>query len=425
MKLLIFLLTLQIIFSYLQFPFTIKKNEKYNDPEAYIKQYQHNNITITLSLGTPIQNLPINLKLQKYPFFISSYQTDLPIEKFNENKSSSFEEIEKKKTYESEDFVSALKAKDIFIINNKKNSIFKFILSFKESYELYYTGIIGLSYDTNNKDLIDYNFIHQLKENKIIEKEIFFLEYKDEFTGDFIIGQFPHEYNSNKYNKKKYKEIYPKIIDNRIQIILNDISYGEHSIERLIDCVFSYEMSLLRGTSKYKEIVLNQFFNEYIKNNHCFNVTIGLLGAYIYYCDDTINITKFKPLIITTYESNITFELNYNDLFIKKGKYYFFLCYFFKSMSSSFLLGKPFFKKYMVVFNKEKKNIGFYIDDKNSTGFFRKIFPWIIFIFFLAVIFYLAFYIYKSLGKIKKKKALELIEDENPDYKRMIDNSSI
>ncbi len=97
MKFLIFLFTLQIIFSYLQFPFTIKKNEKYNDPEAYIKQYQHNNITITLSLGTPIQNLPINLKLQKYPFFISSYQTDLPIEKFNENKSSSFEEIEKKK----------------------------------------------------------------------------------------------------------------------------------------------------------------------------------------------------------------------------------------------------------------------------------------------------------------------------------------
>ena len=45
--------------------------------------------------------------------------------------------------------------------------------------------------------------------------------------------------------------------------------------------------------------------------------------------------------------------------------------------------------------------------------------------FFLAVIFYLAFYIYKSLGKIKKKKALELLEDENPDYKRMIDNSSI
>ena len=153
-------------------------------------------------------------------------------------------------------------------------------------------------------------------------------------------------------------------------------------------------MSLLRGTSKYKEIVLNQFFNEYIKNNHCFNVTIGLLSAYIYYCDDTINITKFKPLIITTYESNITFELNYNDLFIKKGKYYFFLCYFFKSMSSSFLLGKPFFKKYMVVFNKEKKNIGFYIDDKNSTGFFRKIFPWIIFIFFFFFIFYLSFYFY-------------------------------
>ena len=311
------LIFLKIILSQIIFPFTIKTNENINDPEEYIKIYQHNNITLDLNLGTPYQKLPIYLKLKQYPFSISSSNTNLPIETFKEKESSTLEILSKEKLYEEEDFKMGKKVQDIFLINNNKLKL-HFILSSSQGYLLRDTGIIGLTFKTKNKELLDYTFLEQLKENKLIEKQMFFLEYNNDFEGNFIIGKFPHEINKKKYNKNNYIEILPEIKNKNIQIRLNDINYGKYEIESVIDCVLSYEDSLLRGTRKYKEIVLNKFFNEYIENNHCFNTTIGLLGAYIYYCDDTINITKFQPLIFTLYESNYTFELDYNDLFIKK-----------------------------------------------------------------------------------------------------------
>ena len=401
------LIFLKIILSQIIFPFTIKTNENINDPEEYIKIYQHNNITLDLNLGTPYQKLPIYLKLKQYPFSISSSNTNLPIETFKEKESSTLEILSKEKLYEEEDFKMGKKVQDIFLINNNKLKL-HFILSSSQGYLLQDTGIIGLTFKTKNKELLDYTFLEQLKENKLIEKQMFFLEYNNDFEGNFIIGKFPHEINKKKYNKNNYIEILPEIKNKNIQIRLNDINYGKYEIESVIDCVLSYEDSLLRGTRKYKEIVLNKFFNEYIENNHCFNTTIGLLGAYIYYCDDTINITKFQPLIFTLYESNYTFELDYNDLFIKKGKYYFFLCHFYQGMSSNYLLGKPFFKKYTFLFNKDNRTIGFYYKEKSN---YSNIFPWFILIFSIGVIVYLSYYIYKNVKKRKKKQACELIEE--------------
>ena len=380
------LIFLKIILSQIIFPFTIKTNENINDPEEYIKIYQHNNITLDLNLGTPYQKLPIYLKLKQYPLEILS----------------------KEKLYEEEDFKMGKKVQDIFLINNNKLKL-HFILSSSQGYLLQDTGIIGLTFKTKNKELLDYTFLEQLKENKLIEKQMFFIEYNNDFEGNFIIGKFPHEINKKKYNKNNYIEILPEIKNKNIQIRLNDINYGKYEIESVIDCVLSYEDSLLRGTRKYKEIVLNKFFNEYIENNHCFNTTIGLLGAYIYYCDDTINITKFQPLIFTLYESNYTFELDYNDLFIKKGKYYFFLCHFYQGMSSNYLLGKPFFKKYTFLFNKDNYSIGFYLKE-NSNNYF-KIFPWVILIFSIGIIIFLSYYIYKNIKIKRKKQAHELIEE--------------
>ena len=406
-NLILIIISLKIILSQITFPFTIKTNENINDPKEYIKIYQNNNITIELNLGTPYQKLPIYLKLQKYPFSISSSKTILPIEKFNESNSTSLEILSKEENYEYEDFKRGKKVKDIFLINNN-NLKLNFILSTTQGYLLQDTGIIGLSFKSKSKDLLDYNFLDQLKEYKLIEKEIFFLEYKNDLEGNFIIGKFPHDINKKKYNKDDYKEFLPEIIDTRIQIRLNDIYYGKYEIESLIDCVLSYEYSLLRGTSKYKELVLKKFFNEYIESNHCFNTTIGLLSAYIYYCDDTIDITKFEPLIFTLYQTNYTFQLDYNDLFIKKGKYYFFLCHFYQGMSSNYLLGKPFFKKYTFLFNKDNRTIGFYYKEKSN---YSNIFPWFILIFSIGVIVYLSYYIYKNVKKRKKKQACELIEE--------------
>ena len=167
------LIFLKIILSQIIFPFTIKTNENIKDPEEYIKIYQHNNITLDLNLGTPYQKLPIYLKLKQYPFSISSSNTNLPIETFKEKESSTLEILSKEKLYEEEDFKMGKKVQDIFLINNNKLKL-HFILSSSQGYLLQDTGIIGLTFKTKNKELLDYTFLEQLKENKLIEKQMFF-----------------------------------------------------------------------------------------------------------------------------------------------------------------------------------------------------------------------------------------------------------
>ena len=70
---------------------------------------------------------------------------------------------------------------------------------------------------------------------------------------------------------------------------------------------------------------------------------------------------------------NYTFELDYNDLFIKKGNKYFFLVIFPSSYIEHFELGKIFLKKYFFFYDIDKKTINFYnknipITQKNESN---------------------------------------------------------
>ena len=113
--------------------------------------------------------------------------------------------------------------------------------------------------------------------------------------------------------------------------------------------------------------------------------------------------------------------LNYKDLFVKCPGYDNVYCFqiVFSAMSSAWILGKPLFKKYPIVFDQEKKIFGFYketgeynYEQKNGIGNFGKSIPWILVGFLLIVVVILGFLFYKKFPFNKRKKIANELEDE-------------
>ena len=103
-------------------------------------------------------------------------------------------------------------------------------------------------------------------------------------------------------------------------------------------------------------------------------------------------------------EMKYYFELNYNDLFIKEDDKYYFIIAFFNYEINYWILGRPFLKKFQIIFDQEKKLIGFYQKEIN--------FSILILILLGIVIIILILYIMKfALKKNKRIKANELLDD--------------
>ena len=117
----------------------------------------------------------------------------------------------------------------------------------------------------------------------------------------------------------------------------------------------------------------------------------------------------------------MNFVLNYKDLFLKIGNYYYFLILFNEDINE-WILGHIFLNKYTMVFNPEKKTIGWYYDssiDANANLDVKKSNTTIIIFIILSVIFLLVIigllvYIFYYRPKYRKIRPNEL--EENFDY---------
>ena len=114
-------------------------------------------------------------------------------------------------------------------------------------------------------------------------------------------------------------------------------------------------------------------------------------------------------------------------MFFEYNDYYYFVIYFpqISYNYNHFRLGKPFFKKYLITFNQDKKMIGYYktiIKEKNiNFNINKKYIPWIITIISVIGMLIMGFYIlYYRPFRLRKKRANEL-EDE---YDYISDNNN-
>jgi len=234
-------------------------------------------------------------------------------------------------------------------------------------------AVLGLDYYNN--------FISELKEKSEINGYDFSFRYSNtqEDKGELIIGDLPHIYDSKNYDENKLRTA--KIIKEsrnlwsiNFDLYISQKNNNEYHLD--IDGIGSFfiEEFFITGSYKYFEYIEKFFFKKYIDGKIC--------GKYIhkkpYYSDVFYYFIciieekekrkeffdNFPTLKLYQREMNYNFTFDSNDLFtiFPDNKRILFNIDFIYH-SKRWILGKPFFKKYQLVFNSDSNLISHYVEN--------------------------------------------------------------
>jgi hypothetical protein len=398
--------------SYIVYPF--KKSTKEN--KSYPENLLQNDLEITLKIGTPPQSVDLNLRSRIYTFFVTSSQVNLPYKLFNEKESTSLVQISKRETnFTNMEYSKGLKISESIYINDKELKGITLMLGTELAYNE--CGALGLRLINSHESSDDLSFIYQIKKYANLDSYTFTLKYKNDEEGDLIIGAYPHVYD-NKFNEKNF--FYSKAGSNKngVNWVLNFdvIKYNNKSVNvGPKKSLINIEYGLIQAPFKYKNYFKNNFYGDRCseKFNDRRNVTIV-------HCSSNFDITSFKDLIFELKDIETQFVFTYKDLFIKENNEYIFGIVFDEDVDAkdpTWIFGKPFMKKYELVYDLDRKIIGLYKEGNESPSEKSKVN--ILFIILLVILILavagLSYFIFFYLKKTRKSRAFEL-NDDNFDY---------
>lgn len=410
------LIKINFIFSYIKIPF---KTFELND----INNLYNNYVYINLDIGIPQQNnTKIVLKQGKYSFFL--YDNNKYINaSYNYKLSKTYRKVlDEKLEFTSSTCFEGLFSQDTFYIENKEIKNLSFVLCSRTKTEEYFffDGEIGLNllYEFPETS----NFVKILKGKEIINNYIYSINYINDKEGYLLIGEYPHNIkrNSNIYdkysdfNKNNLYWIHSIVTKNSVHwtISFDKISYGDGGAYQA-----QREARILVET-KYI-ISSTQYYNSFkeIFGRKC---TIILLDEDLegYKCTKDINKELTPEIRLFNRELNTTFVLDYNDLYFETDNYFFFLVTNIINYDPGYwILGKPFLKKYLLLFDYDNKMIGFYKNSENKKNKSKGINSYSLSLFFniflVIVIICLAFAFYQYYIKKRRIRANELEDKFN------------
>ena len=394
-----------------------------SDSENYLSNNFYTNIYSTFQIGSQSQSLPCSIILQRSEFYVNK-------ENFDPNKSKTFVQISNS-SIQSNSYKFIL-SKDDFKLNSKtivKQINFDLITEITGSRFNAKQCQIGFQINDfeDNKNI----FIKILKEKNVINSYIFFMQFNNLNEGNFFIGNLPEEIMN--FDKEFFRTT--KVINQNNYLFwgiqFDNISMNNEKIKDSNTVFFSYEFGLISATKMSEEIIAKNLFNLNNNNNkNCFmeefTINEELFGEVkynSYYCDLSANISNFPPLEFYNKDLNYTFKFDHNDLFVKNNNRFQFLIIFEQyEKNNRWKFGRVFFKKFLMVFDYDKKQIGFYVKEgkskiKNNNNKINIII--IIFIILILILLVYNFFFRKNTRKIK---ANEL--EDNYEYKSEKENYS-
>ena len=434
----IYLKIFNIIYAINYISFNFNRNLTENlEGSDLMSELFHNNIYSNIEIGTPIQNIPVQFKLQNYPFFIiDNEEKNINCKKYNYFLSSTYEDIENIEL-DFEECVNASKSIENFNIFNKKLEKINF-LNCKKIFEKTYIregGVIGLNLDNGSGEhtnILEYNFIKILKQNDVISDYYFnfnFDKNSNPFNtnGNIVFGALPHEIGDKRYKLDNYKIINAASFQLKINWAFEFETFQifnkfNNSIINytLVNNAYLYpEIGFIIAPNNYLNDLNEIFFNK-LKENECvldefetndlFNFKNNKILKF-YKCNKNINLKNFP--IIKFYHKQLDkyFEFDSNDLFFEYKNNIYFNIVFQDNLSYFWYLGLPFFKKYDIYFNWEKKTIGIYTKFENIKNKYSfKKFIIVIFIFLIIAVIILSYLLYKHVIIKRQTRANELLE---------------
>ncbi len=421
-------------------------NKKELKPEKYFFNLFNNELKINLKVGSHQQSIPCYLNLNSHTVYICGSDSELHNgqPKYEEYKSTTYTNLSS--TISSESFyVIGMASKDQICINDNQVTNLKFYLAKTRfsSQELIYSCMIGLGYEQvfyDDDDAEGYleeieSFLSQLKNANLINKKVFFIKYNDnDDNGEIIFGAFPHEIK-DKYYEDCLEENYiegDNVYTSDIQIVWSIKGYiysGEKLLFNYLSSIdFELNQGFIIGSYSYKKEVLNNFFSEKLTKGECYTQEVYQQKKAFdgFYCKKNIDITKFENLRIILDKIKYRIDLTYDDLFTLNGDYLYFNVLFTQDedeFKNDFILGKPVFRKYPIVFNfvRRSEKIGFYnnlsykkngqninnVNEGNGSG---KKLTILLIIIGIVIICLLSYIIIRYCRSPRKQKVNELIE---------------
>lgn len=353
---------------------------------------------------------------------------------YNTSKSSTFYEIPKYIKLDGINFLTSYAKENFKIYTDISLSKYKIErLNFVNTIDHNISNICGnIGLGFTHPESISYNFIGQLHKNFDLTDYSFIFNYTNINEGIFILGNMPHVYLPEKYNIENLVSIYSlnnkEPLINIYEMIMEREKYKIDFKDEQIKIKINPDIDGFEFPNKYFTDIEEIAFTNYYSKNICHKEVYRRIYSVVY-CEGGEGKFTEKDIIsfpnITYYfDKTINFSVQFTgkDLFyIKDNKYFFKIIE--NTLGEYMIIGRILLKKYLTIFNQDKKQIYFYnninIDDKNkenkeketnyennSSSSFTII---IIVCIICAVIFFpLGIYFGHKLFSKRNKKAYEL-----------------
>ena len=396
--------------THIVYPF--KKSTK--EVKSYPENLLQNDLEITIEIGTPPQSVDLNLRSKVYATFVTSSDLKLPYTTYNEYNSKSFVKLSKNPSnFQNQEFAKGYKIFESFNINQEQINNITLVLATSIAYNE--AGALGLRLLKSHEFGGNLSFIYQVKNPANLDNYAFTIRYDNDEKGELIIGSYPHLYDNN-LKETNFCFSRARNIGNSIDWVLDfdAIRYDNKTITGIITkSLIQIEFGLIMAPFSLKKHFNDRFFS-----NRCREEFYSQRNITILHCDKSLDISNFKDISFILKDIDHQFTLTYKDLFIEKDNEYIFAIVFDNNTFNAnpiWILGKPFMKKYQLVYDLDRKIIGMYKENNNDENSYKYII-YISAISILGIIVVgLVIYIIFIIKKPRKNRAFEL-NDDNFDY---------
>ena len=368
----------------------LDRSKNYESKESIYISLDKTYFYTLFEMGSPAKKIPIFYTFDNSSLSLNS---DLNINlesSYNPSNSKSFKHLDNNKVQD-----------DLLLDIDNEISLKNFSFLFSGELNKNCYGFIGLQNffrEFISKSSEKPIFLNQLKALGIINYLSFSINQTSNDTGFININLEPDEYAPELYsdqhkhimlvNGVESKDINSALGEYLWNIEISLVYYKNHENKLITVNTDHYELGdqqyatilnpasgLIKGPLSFYNLIKKDFFKDFIKNKICASSTVNKLSFY--YCDAKYKNKlkeKFPNLYLYHQEQDYKFVLEFDDLFEEiNGTLYFLICYdkgifgddaFTKI--SEWVLGRPFFKKYQLSFDVEKKRVLFY---ENLSGY--------------------------------------------------------
>ena len=420
------------------------KYQEEGEQNYFYDHYIDNYLFTKIKLGSDEQTIELKLELNNYETYIvkETYVNKTAFTPFNTNTSSTFKTLTRFYSQTTE-FSTAVLSNDSLVVNNGKEDIKlnNFYFAYVDQSMIRYPGSIGFNLQFNiTFPYESMNFIDQLKNNSIISGYSLTLKFDDNYQGQLIIGPDMEDILPYEVAKATRHSVYvpkPSYPNNDGKWILNfeKVLVGNSELLYSKETILNLKYDFIIATDEYTEFIFKNYFASLFGSGQCTKEE-NKLFPYFYgvKCNKHVNIKNFPDLKfnIATNTEKFNLVLDYDDLFEEVGEYKYFKIILTtkptetSTINKEWILGKYFFKKFLVTFNKDRSNIIIYVTEKQKkeeepNG--NKISNYVIWLWILVVVLVImagviAYLLVKCVkqGKIiKKKSRLNFLDDEMKD----------